>query len=70
MVFRDPEQDLFVAGANFHTQNEPLLALLRQVDELKNLFDLRNAYRNKRSECEDLRQDVYAGAPPPTWNTI
>ncbi|WP_208530970.1 fatty acid cis/trans isomerase, partial [Pseudomonas aeruginosa] len=25
---------------------------------------------DKRNEYEDLRQDVYADAPPPTWNTI
>lgn len=67
---QDPEQDLFVTDANFRAQSEPLLALPGQIDELKNLLGLWSAYRDKRNEYEDLRQDVYADAPPPTWNTI
>ncbi|HGN8656741.1 TPA: fatty acid cis/trans isomerase [Pseudomonas aeruginosa] len=70
VVFQDPEQDLFVTDANFRAQSEPLLALPGQIDELKNLLGLWSAYRDKRNEYEDLRQDVYADAPPPTWNTI
>ncbi len=70
VVFQDPEQDLFVTDANFRAQSEPLLALPGQIDELKNLLGLWSAYRDKRNEYEDLRQDVYADAPPPTWNTL
>ncbi len=69
-VFQDPEQDLFVTDANFRAQAAPLLALPGQIDELKMLLGLWSAYRDKRNEYEDLRQDVYADAPPPTWNTL
>ncbi|MGV8664232.1 fatty acid cis/trans isomerase, partial [Pseudomonas aeruginosa] len=70
VVFQDPEQDLFVTDATFRAQSAPLLALPGQFDALKSLLGRWSADRAKRNEYEDLGEDVYAGAPPPTWTPL
>ena len=69
-LFQDPAHDLYLTNADYRAEATPLLAMPGQLDDIGDVLGLWHSYRDKRNAYEDLRQDAYADAPPPSWSTL
>ena len=63
VLFQDPRHDLYLTDATYRASATPLLAMPGQADDMGELLNFWNTYREKRNRYEQLRSQAYAETP-------